>query len=54
MLAPTLKVIRYTFFRKLPEFIGVVKATRESARVRVESKLRMREIDREYNDITNK
>ena len=54
LLAPTLKVIRYTFFRKLPEFIGVVKATRESARVRVESKLRMREIDREYNDITNK
>ncbi|MDE5742348.1 MAG: zinc ribbon domain-containing protein [Oscillospiraceae bacterium] len=54
LLAPTLKVIRYTFFRKLPEFIGVVTATRESARVRVESKLRMREIDREYNDITNK
>ena len=53
-LAPTVKMIMFTFFGKLPEFIGVIKATRESARVRVESKARIKEIDSEYNDITNK
>lgn len=52
LLAPTIKMIMYTFFAKLPEFIGVVKATRESARVRVESKERMREIDSEFSDIS--
>lgn len=51
-LVPTVKMIMYTFFGKLPEFIGVVKATRESARIRVESKERMKEIDSEYNDLT--
>lgn len=53
-LVPTVKMIMYTFFGKLPEFIAVIKATRESARVRTESKARMKEIDSEYNDITNK
>lgn len=51
-LVPTVKMIMYTFFGKLPEFIAVIKATRESARIRVESKERMKEIDSEYNDLT--
>lgn len=51
-LVPTVAMIKYTFFGKLPEFIGVVKATQESARVRVESKARMKEIDSEFSDIS--
>lgn len=54
LLKPTIIVLKLTFFEKLPEFIGVIKATRESARIRAESKERMKEIDSEYNDITNK
>lgn len=53
VLVPTVKMVLYTFFGKLPEFIGVIAATRESARIRVETKERMKEIDSEYNDITN-
>lgn len=49
---PTVAMIKHTFFGKLPEFIGVVKATQESARVRIESKARMKEIDNEFSDIS--
>lgn len=52
LLVPTIKMIIYTFFGKLPEFIAVIAATRESARIRVESKARMKEIDSEFSDIS--
>lgn len=52
LLKPTITVVKFTFFGKLPEFIGVIAATRESARIRVETKERMKEIDSEFSDIS--
>lgn len=53
LFAPALKLLIFTFIGKLPEFIGVISATRESARIRAETKERMKEIDSEYSDISN-
>lgn len=50
LLVPVIKLAMYTFFSKLPEFIGVIAATKESARTRVVTKERMKEIDEELSN----